>query len=165
MPDIEQRIRIRPNLRIFKGFPAFIPYLSVFFILLIFFQIGSNFVPVQGVPLELPHAASELIYAPKNLIISIDKDSNIYFNDTPINLKKTSASPRETLKRRISDTRIGRGKSSRKEQLIIRTDVRTPLADLAMLFSIARELDMNAVLMMGGENPTAKTVILDAEKP
>lgn len=164
MQTTERNVRIRPNLRIFKGFPAFIPYLSVFFILLIFFMIGTNFVPVLGVPLELPHAASEVLYVPKNLIISIDKDSNIYFNDTLINQKNTSVNPREILKRRISDSRIGRGKSSRKEQLIIRTDVRTPLADIAMLFSIAKELDMNVVLMMGGENRAAKTTILDSEK-
>lgn len=151
-----QTVRIRPNLRIFKGMPALASFLCVFFILLIFFMMGTNFVPVQGVRVELPHAASELTYASKDLIVTVDSQMRIYFDDMPV--------AADSLKRRISDTLSVRGRSgARREQLVVRADVNTPLPSLATIFSIARELDMNVVLMTAPEDTPQKAVITESD--
>ncbi len=151
-------IRIKPNLKLFKGIPNLVPYLSVFFILLIFFMICTNFVPVRGVPVTLPHTAGELTYAAKSLIVTIDKNGDIYFDDTLF-----SGSDQNVLKRRISDTRSSVGKKDRREALIIRSDVRTTLDKVFMLMSVAKELDMNVFFMSAGGDPAQKVRTLKTE--
>lgn len=148
--------RIKPNLKLFKGFPNLFPYLSIFFILLFFFMIGTNFVPVQGIPVTLPQASGELTYAAKNLIVTVDKKGDIYFNDTRINNVD-----KELLKRRISEARIGYSKQKgKRDSLIIRMDIHAPNDRLITLLSIAKEMDLNAIVMtQNPEDQTAATTI------
>ncbi len=153
-------LRIRSRLKPFKGIPSLVPFLSVFFILLIFFMICTNFVPVRGVPVMLPHTAGELTYAAKSLIVTIDKDGNIYFEDTLF-----SGADKNVLKRRISDTRRVTGKKKQhRDELIIRSDVRGPQDKLLLLFSVAKELDMNVILVTAGEEQTRKVITLKTEE-
>ena len=154
--DPAYTVRIRSKLKIFKGMPNLVPALSVFFILLIFFIMGTNFVPVRGISVTLPQSAGELTYASKGLIITVDRDANIYFNDTML-----SSLNKDALKRRIADSRtVPIDKKAKRDELIIRADVNAPQDRLIMLFPIARELDMNAVLMTSGDDaaPKVKTI-------
>lgn len=141
-------IRIKPNLKLFKGFPNLFPYLSVFFILLFFFMIGTNFVPVQGIPVTLPHASGEITYASKNLIVTVDRNADIYFNDTRI-----ANSDKELLKRRLSEARMGYSRNTgKRDSLIIRMDAAAPKEVLFMLLSIAKEMDLNALVMTNNQD-------------
>lgn len=154
-PD-NQIFRIKPNLKIFKGFPNLFPYLSVFFILLFFFMIGTNFVPVQGIPVTLPQAPGEFTYAAKNLIVTVDKNGDIFFNDTRID-----NGDKELLKRRIAEVRLGYSRQKgKRDSLIIRMDINAPQGRLITLFSIAKEMDLNAIVMTQGlEHKTETTTI------
>lgn len=146
-------VRIRPTKKIFKGFPNLFPYLSMFFILLFFFMIGTNFVPVQGIPVTLPHASGDFTYASKNLIVTVDQHADIYFNDTRID-----HTDKDLLKRRIADARTGystKGKRTR-ENLIIRLDVKAPQDRLMMLLSIAKEMDLNVIIMTNQQDEQSK---------
>ncbi len=159
LSDRETVVRIKPNLKLFKGLPNLVPFLSVFFILLIFFLICTNFVPVRGVPVTLPHTAGELTYAAKSLIVTIDEHADIYFDDTLF-----SGSDKNVLKRRISGARtFTGGKKNSRDDLIIRADVHAPADKIFMLFTVAQELDMNAILMTAGEDTTKKVQTLKTE--
>ena len=73
--------RIRPRVKIIKGFPELLPFVSVFFLLTVFFMMGSSFVPVSGIPVNLPTARVVGTYSVKKYIVTIDRNGNIYFND------------------------------------------------------------------------------------
>lgn len=161
----ETPLNIRPNLRIFKGLPNLSSYLSVFFILLIFFMIGRNFVQTTGHKVDLARAAGDLFYVDQNLIITIDRQGNIYFGDS---ISKYDPDPekvillKEQLKSRINDARTG---SKTREQLLIHADRNIPLQLLSTIFSVAKELNIDAILETGAEIHTDNQVnIVDAEK-
>ncbi|MBE6407406.1 MAG: hypothetical protein E7038_02250 [Lentisphaerae bacterium] len=147
--------RIKPNLKLFKGFPNLFPYLSVFFILLFFFMIGTNFVPVQGIPVTLPQTAGEFTYAAKNLIVTVDRNGDIFFHDTRI-----ENTDKELLKRRIAAVRLGYSRQKgKRDSLIIRMDSSAPNDRLLTLLSIAKEMDLNAIVMTQSTNSTDTTTI------
>lgn len=147
----ETPLNIRPNLRIFKGLPNLSSYLSVFFILLIFFMIGRNFVQTTGHKVDLAQSAGDLFYADQNLIVTIDRQRNIYFGDS---ILKYDPDPekviqlKEQLKSRIIEARTG---SKSREQLLILADRNIPLQLLATIFSVAKELNVDVILETGAE--------------
>lgn len=160
----ETPLNIRPNLRIFKGLPNLSSYLSVFFILLIFFMIGRNFVQTTGHKVDLAQSSGDLFYADQNLIITIDQQGNIYFGDS---LLKYDPDPekvsqlKEQLKNRINDARTGKA----REQLLIHADRNTSLQLLSTIFSVAKELNIDVLLETGAEVHTDNPVnMVEQEK-
>ena len=85
MPS-EAPIQVKTKLRIFSGLPSLVLYFCVFFILLVFFMLSSNFVPLRGVEVDLPRSGGRLIYTSRSYVVTIDKDSRIFFKDKPITL-------------------------------------------------------------------------------
>ena len=149
----ETRVRIRPTLKIFQGYPNLIPFLSVFFILLLFFMIGSSFVPVQGFRVHLPQVSAETTYASRNFIVTVDADGALYFNDQP-------ADSPETLKFRISEALSGYGGGV--TDLIVRSDVNASVDTLTRLMEIAGELNMNMKIMVD-QKQTVRTDFKESE--
>ena len=148
----ETRVRIRPTLKIFQGYPNLIPFLSVFFILLLFFMLGSSFVPVQGFRVHLPQVSAETTYASRNFIVTVDAAGRLYFNDQP-------ADSPETLKFRIAESLSGR---SGVTDLVVRSDVRASVDTLTRLMEIAGELNMNMKIMVD-QKQTVRTDFKESE--
>lgn len=148
MPN-EAPIQVKTKLKIFSGLPSLVLYFCVFFILLVFFMLSSNFVPIRGVEVNLPRIGGNLVYASRNFIVTIDKDNRIYFNDAVV--KDTGE-----LKRQLSESLSSRGFQPDKERIIIRCDVNAPLATVAEILSVAEELNVDALFMSGGQ-PKGRT--------
>lgn len=148
MPN-EAPIRVKTKLRIFSGLPSLVLYFCVFFILLIFFMLSSNFVPIRGVEVNMPRIGGRLVYASRNFVVTVDKESRIYFNDAVV--KDVGE-----LKRQLSESLSSRNFQPDKEQIIIRCDVNAPLATVAEILSVAEELNLNALFMSGGQ-PKGRT--------
>jgi len=148
MPN-EAPIQVKTKLKIFSGLPSLVLYFCVFFILLVFFMLSSNFVPIRGVEVSLPRIGGNLVYASRNFIVTIDKDNRIYFNDAVV---KDSGE----LKRQLSESLSSRGFQPDKERIIIRCDVNAPLATVAEILSVAEELNVDALFMSGGQ-PKGRT--------
>ena len=142
MPN-EAPIQVKTKLKIFSGLPSLVLYFCVFFILLVFFMLSSNFVPLRGVEVELPRTGGRLLYTSRNYVVTIDKDSGIYFNDAAV-------PGTDELKRLLSEALNGRGFQPDKERVIIRCDVRAPLTAVAEVLSVAEELNVNALFMSAG---------------
>ena len=53
MPN-EAPVQVKTKLKIFSGLPSLVLYFCVFFILLVFFMLSSNFVPLRGIEVNLP---------------------------------------------------------------------------------------------------------------
>ena len=139
MPS-EAPIQVKTKLRIFSGLPSLVLYFCVFFILLVFFMLSSNFVPLRGVEVDLPRSGGRLIYTSRSYVVTIDKDSRIYFNDAAV-------SDADELKRQLSESLNARGFQPDKERIIIRCDVHAPLTVVAKVLSVAEELNVNALFM------------------
>ena len=137
MPN-EAPIQVRTKLKIFSGLPSLVLYFCVFFILLIFFMLSSNFVPIRGVEVNLPRIGGRMAYASRNFIVTIDKDSRIYFNDAVVK-------DVDELKRQLSESLNSRGFQPDKERIIVRCDVNAPLATVAEILSVAEELNVIAL--------------------
>ena len=142
MPN-EAPIQVKTKLKIFSGLPSLVLYFCVFFILLVFFMLSSNFVPLRGVEVELPRSGGRFLYTSRNYVVTIDKDSRIYFNDAAV-------SGADELKRQLSESLNARGFQPDKERVIIRCDVRAPLTAVAEVLSVAEELNVNALFMSAG---------------
>ena len=149
----ETGIHVKPNLKIFKGFPDMIPFVSVFFILLFFFVLGSSFVPVQGFRVTLPQVAAETSYVPRYCIVTVDAQNNLYFNDAP-------AESFDVLKRRIAESLSGREGVT---DLAVRSDKRVSAETLTKLLEIAGELNLNVKLMVDPPAKMAKTNFMESE--
>ena len=145
----EAPIQVKTKLKIFSGLPSLVLYFCVFFILLVFFMLSSNFVPLRGIEVELPRSGGSLTYTSRNYVVTIDKDSRIYFNDAVV---KDSGE----LKRQLSESLNTRGFQPDKERIIVRCDVNAPLATVAEILSVAGELNVNALFMSGGQ-PKGRT--------
>jgi len=142
MPN-ETPIQVKTKLRIFSGLPSLVLYFCVFFILLVFFMLSSNFVPLRGIEVRLPRTGGRLIYTSRNYVVTIDKDSRIYFNDAAV-------SGTDELKRQLSEALNARGFQPDQERVIIRCDVRAPLTAVAEVLAVAEELNVNALFMSAG---------------
>lgn len=142
MPN-EAPIQVKTKLKIFSGLPSLVLYFCVFFILLVFFMLSSNFVPLRGIEVELPRSGGRFLYTSRNYVVTIDKDSGIYFNDAAV-------SGADELKRRLSESLNARGFQPDKERVIIRCDVRAPLTVVAEVLAVAEELNVNALFMSAG---------------
>lgn len=149
----ETGIHVRPNLKIVKGFPDLIPFVSVFFILLFFFVLGSSFVPVQGFRVSLPQAAAETSYIPRYCIVTVDEQNNLYFNDAPTDSF-------DVLKRRIAENLSGREGVT---DLAVRSDKRVQAETLMKLLEIAAELNLNVKLMVDPPARTVRTNFMESE--
>ena len=142
MPS-EAPIQVKTKLRIFSGLPSLVLYFCVFFILLVFFMLSSNFVPLRGIEVELPRSGGNFLYTSRSYVVTIDKDSRIYFNDAAV-------SDADELKRQLSESLNARGFQPDKERIIIRCDVNAKLSRVAEVLSVAEELNVNAFFMSAG---------------
>ena len=148
MPN-EAPVQVKTKLKIFSGLPSLVLYFCVFFILLVFFMLSSNFVPLRGIEVNLPRTGGRLTYTSRNFVVTIDKDSRIYFNDAVV---KDSGE----LKRQLSETLNTREFRADKERIIIRCDVNAQLSRVAEVLSVAEELNVSALFMSAGP-PRGKT--------
>ncbi len=153
----EYVVRVSPNLKMFSGFPSLVPFVNLSFILILYFMMGTNFVPVEGIAVDLPRGSSEKIFASKNLVITVDKDANIYFNDMLIR-------DISVLKRQLSE--VIANDSASGTSLIIRADRNISLDMVAKLMTLREELKVNAFFMTNNQRSPAQNQsnFLDIEK-
>lgn len=148
-------VHVRTRLQLFRGLPPFIPYLGLFFILILFFMLSTSSVPVQGVKVTLPTAAmKETEYVSRNMIVTADASGKFYFNDVPTeNIQQ--------LKRRITEAKA---KYETTGELIFRCD-KSITADIMMkLTEIASELDLTALFVVDQPKQTGKTSFMETER-
>ncbi len=142
--------RIRPRLKPLAGAPDLLPFINVFFLLLIFFMIGSSFVPVSGIPVNLPQASSVSTYSMKKYIVTLDQNGRIYFNDTVVE-------DLNQLKGKLQDL-VG-GESA----IVLRADRSNSFETIAGIMALAEELQLN-MFILARKSDSGRTVFTDTEK-
>ena len=148
--------RIRPRLKPIHGAPDLIPFVNVFFLLLVFFMIGSSFVPISGIPVNLPEAPSVSKYSARKYIITLDRNGRIYFNDEMVdNLKQLRGKLRASVARNADDER---------DSVVLRADRSNNFETISQIMALAEELHLN-MFILARKSSSEKTVFTEMERP
>ena len=147
--------RIRPRLKPLHGAPDLLPFMNVFFLLLIFFMMGSSFVPVSGIPVNLPEASSVSTYSAKKYIVTLDENGKIYFNDAAVdNLKQLEG-------KFLSD--IVGSPDGERSAIVLRADRANSFETVAEIMALAEKLKLN-VFILARKNRSKQTIFTETEK-
>ena len=148
-------IRVRPRLKPITGAPDLLPFINVFFLLLIFFMMGSSFVPVSGIPVNLPETQSVSAGSVKKYIITLDQNGKIYFNDAVIDdLKQLKG-------KLLSD--IPRNLRGERDAVVLRADRANNFETVAGIMAMAEELHLN-LFILARKSDSEKTVFTETER-
>jgi biopolymer transport protein ExbD len=144
--------RIMPNLKAASPVPELIPFVNVFFLLLIFFVLGSSFVSISAIPVNLPRTASAEIYSVKKYIVTVDNQGRIYFNDMIIENM-------DTLRARLFSDVVGL--SDGTGTIVIRADLTAQFGKVAGIMALADELNINVFILAAKSSSEEKTLFRD----
>ena len=147
--------RIRPRLKPIYGGPDLLPFVNVFFLLLVFFMIGSSFVPVSGIPVNLPEVPSVSTYSMKKHIITLDHSGRIYFNDAVVE-------DLQQLKGKLLSEIPGsfRGKG---DAIVLRADRSNNFETISRIMAMAEELHLN-MFILARKSDSERTVFTETER-
>lgn len=109
--------------------------IDVMFILLIFFMVTSTFLEQPGMKLELPEAKSASIEKIEKMVVYIDADQQVYFNDKPVALDRLKDQLSSALKR------------SQKSTLVLRADEHVPHGLVVHVMDIAKEVGVKRLVV------------------
>ena len=131
------RIRIQTRLKITEGITDLVPFIGVFFLLLIFFMMGSSFVQVSGIPVDLPGVQVRSSFGTKKLVVTVDKHQRIFLNDIEFKDMALFKNKLMELRNMVED----------RTTIILRADVDAPYGVVAKIMSLAEELKINLFLL------------------
>ena len=150
-----QNRRIRPRLKPIHGAPDLIPFINVFFLLLFFFVLGSSFVQVSGIPVNLPEVSSVSHSSVKKYVITLDQDNRIYFNDAVMeNLEQLKGKLLADLPNHSSEER---------NAVVLRVDRASNFETISRIMAMAEELHLN-MFILARKSDSEKTVFTELEK-
>lgn len=138
-------MKISTNLKILEGNYNYIPFINVFFLLLIFLMLNSSFVQVSAINIELPPLPGQPVSAEK-LVVTIDKNQNYYFNDQVMDLKTI----KEQLANIVSRYQV--------DSIILQADQNTPQGAVAKILSLANSLNLVVYLAVDSSNSSTYQV-------
>ena len=151
MKCFSNRLKIQTRLKISQGRPDFVPFLGVFFLLLIFFMLGSSLFRYPGFRVSLPEVQVRHSFGAKKIIVTVDKQGRIFLND--IEFQEMSA-----LKTRLLD--IVNTAAQDRSTIILRADAQAEYGTVARIMSLAEDLKINVFLLTSSPASSRETVRL-----
>ncbi len=146
-------VDIQNSVSLIKGRPDLTPMVDVLFLLLIFFMLSSSFVQVSGVEVDLPETSVRGTRGVKKFIITVDKQSKLWFNDFP----QTFESLKEELQRVSSDS------LKISDTIVIRADKDASFGIVATIMAVAEEANLNAFIAINSVDDAALPKLEDIE--
>lgn len=147
--------RIRPRSKLIAGTPDLLPFVSVFFLMLMFFMLCSTFVPVSGIPVNLPEAPSVGVYSMKKFVVTLDKDDALYFNDQPVD------DINQLKGKLLSDVARVTGE---RAAIVLRADKNCSFETFTRIMALADELKISVFVLTQAPSPSQQTIFTDTEK-
>ncbi len=141
----EQRLPFLNN-----SFLVIVPIVNVFFLLLIFFIIGSTLVFQTGITVNLPEIKQEYKSVPYKLVITLTKEKLLFFNDQRLeNLQQLEkALANATYSQENQPVQIPTTSDSERSLLIIiKADRDVLYDDIVKITAIARKFSLNVFLV------------------
>ena len=138
----------KPTLIQLSGRPDLTPMVDVLFLLLIFFMIGSSFVQVKGVKVNLPQAATTRSLSIEKYVVTLARGENkdlIYYNEKEVSW--------DQLKQHLAEIR----NFSASGTVIIRADRLIPFGVVAKLMALAENANVAAIVATTPEQKQKET--------
>ncbi len=126
--ELERRRKADTNLNI-------APLIDIVFLLLIFFVLSSHFVSPQGFKVKLPAAAGAQTQKNEQVTVFIDKDGNIFLNDSKIKFDQLESLIGSELNRSSSKT------------VVIKADEDVLLGLAVKVMDIAKEANADGLVI------------------
>ncbi len=128
----------KTKLKIIGDRPDMTPIIGLFFILLLFFMLGSSFVQVTGLKVELPEVGAPSVIGVEKYVITVANTAGgveISFNDRLVNMD----SLRQELVMVSTYSRMG--------TVVIAADKNVPINVVAKIISMAERARLTVVLL------------------
>ena len=148
--------RISPRLKPIHGAPDLLPFVNIFFLLLFFFMLGSSFVPVSGIPVDLPAVSGTRIHSVKEFVVTLDRKNRIYFNDMLLD-------DLQQLKGKLLTHVETRNPGAERNAIVLRADRNNNFDRIAGIMALAEELQLN-VFILATRDQSAKTSFFKEDK-
>ncbi len=126
-------IRIKTNLQPRTMLTDFTPFISVFFLLVLFFMMSSSFIQISGISVDLPPGNTKM-HDVKKMVVSVTADDKIYFDDAELDSINAFKN------------RLGSMKSREQSTLLIRGDAKASHGKIVEIMAIAEELNVNVII-------------------
>ncbi len=117
--------------------PDLTPFFGLFFLLLLFFMLGSSFVQVSGLKVELPDVGAQSVIGVEKYVITVahtPAGPEISFNDRLVNMEALS-----------QELVIAAG-HSRTATVIICADKNIPVDVLTKIMALAEQARLNSFI-------------------
>lgn len=111
------------------------PLIDIVFLLLIFFVLSSHFVSHKGFKIKLPKAVSAETQKNEQVTVFIDKDGEIYLNDSEIKIDQLKSHIRSELNKTNLKT------------VVIKADEDVPLGLAVKVMDIAKEANADGLVI------------------
>ena len=103
-------------------------------------MLGSSFVPVSGIPVNLPEVSGTRIHSVKKYVVTLDRQDRIYFNDMLVeNLQQ--------LKGKLLTHVVAPDPASGRKAIVLRADANNSFARVAGIMALAEELQLNVFIL------------------
>jgi biopolymer transport protein ExbD len=126
--ELDRRRKADTNLNI-------APLIDIVFLLLIFFVLSSHFVTHKGFKIKLPKAVSAETQKNEQVTVFLDKDGEIYLNDSEIKLDQLKSHIRSELNKANSKT------------VVIKADEDVSLGLAVKVMDIAKEANADGLVI------------------
>ena len=145
---------IRPHAKVFAGRLDPVPFINILFLLLIFFLISSSLVFQPGIQVDLPPAQNPTMNATDKLVITITRNSLVFFNDKRVEWSDLERELRNLIldskiatsrRNNIRVTGIG-DKGVRNPAVVLRADSSVSYERVMEVVSLARSLDLGVYM-------------------
>jgi biopolymer transport protein ExbD len=137
-------VRIRTNLQPRTALTDFTPFLSVFFLLVLFFMLSSSVIQISGIAVDLPPGNTRM-HDVKKMVVTVTADDKIYFDDAELDSVNAFRN------------RLGSMKSRGQTTLLLRGDSSAHYGKVAEIIAIAEDLNVNVILPTAKDNMSAPT--------
>lgn len=105
---------------------ALISFTDVIFLLLIFLLISSSFITHSGILVHLPRATTQANQYTDNIVLSMNREYQLFLNDDSITWEELPERLREMLR------------AEPEQVVVIRADQDIPLKDVVSLLDVAK---------------------------
>jgi len=127
-------VNVRSRLKYFHGRPDLTAMINVFFLLLIFIMLSSSFVKVSGTKVELPEVESARSLSVGKLVVTVDKNSQIFFKNNHITW--------DELKQNL----VAVSSATENATIILRADSKAPFGLVARIMTLAEGAGLNVFI-------------------
>jgi biopolymer transport protein ExbD len=124
---------------VFRGQWDAIPFISVFFLLLLFLALQSRLAFVPGVPITLPAGGGPPAHAGATLLAAVDHSGQVYYENQAVTEQELGA------RLRADTTRIGSPVT-----LVLHADKSVSIERLARLQDLATAAGVREILLATG---------------